>query len=127
REVNPDPIVYVPYRADPQRTATLVVRTTGDIASVTAGLREALRTVEPDLPLFGVQTFDGYLSRQNWQFPVFGSMFALFAVIALLLSGVGLYAVTAYSVTQRTAEIGIRMALGGQPRSMMWLVLRRAL
>jgi predicted permease len=126
REVNPDPIVYIPYRADPERNAFLVVRTTSDSGAVTASLREALRTVEPDLPLFGVQTFDQFLSRQMWQYPVFGGMFVLFAGIALVLSAVGLYAVTAYSVTQRTVEIGIRMALGGQPTSMMWLVLRRA-
>jgi putative ABC transport system permease protein len=127
RDVDPDPVVYVPYRADPQRNAILVVRTSADTPSVTASLREAMRTVEPDLPLFGVQTFDEYLSRQTWQYRVFGSMFALFALIALVLSAVGLYAVTSYSVTQRTAEIGIRMALGGQPKAMMWLVFKRAL
>src|SRR5439155_10993746 len=123
----PDPVVYLPYRADPQRNATLLIRTMADPAKVTASVREALRVVEPDLPLFRVETMEQSLARQRWTFEVFGSMFAVFAAIALVLSSVGLYAVTAYSVTQRTQEIGIRMALGAQPRGMVWLVLRRAL
>jgi putative ABC transport system permease protein len=64
---------------------------------------------------------------QRWPFRVFGTMFAIFAGIALVLSAVGLYAVTAYSVTQRTAEIGVRTALGAQPDDVMWLLLRRSL
>ena len=78
-------------------------------------------------PLFRIETMEQTLARQRWQYQVFGSMFAIFAVIALVLSSVGLYAVTAYSVTQRTQEIGIRMALGARPRGVLWLVLRRAL
>src|SRR5262249_2527032 len=127
REPQPDPIVYLPYRADPQRSAVLMLRTTADPGKVTASVREALHVVEPDLPLFRIQTMSQLLGRQRWPFQVFGMMFAVFAGIALILSSVGLYAVTAYSVTQRTQEIGIRMALGAQPRGVLWLVLRRAL
>ena len=127
REVETDPVVYLPYRADPQRTAIVLIRTLGDPASVAASVREVMRTVEPDLPLYNIRTMDQQLARQRWQFEIFGSMFAMFAGIALVLSAVGLYAVTAYSVTQRTQEIGIRMALGAQSRGMLWLVLRRAL
>jgi predicted permease len=127
REPRPDPVVYLPYRADPQRQATLMVRTLADPAQVAASLRDALQLIEPDLPLFRIETMEQTLARQRWQYQVFGSMFGVFAAIALVLSSVGLYAVTSYSVTQRTQEIGIRMALGAKPLGMLWMVLKRAL
>jgi putative ABC transport system permease protein len=125
-EPDPDPVVYLPYRADPQRGVMLIVRTQSDPGSVTPLVREQMRALEPDLPLFSIQTLDQLLAQRRWPFRVFGTMFAIFALIALVLSAVGLYAVTAYSVTQRTAEIGVRMALGARAEQVVWLILRRA-
>jgi putative ABC transport system permease protein len=104
----------------------LMARTAGDPTAVTSLLREEVRAIDADLPLYNIRTMDETLARARWPFRVFGTMFAIFAFIALTLSAVGLYAVTAYSVTQRTQEIGVRTALGAESKQVMWLFLRRA-
>jgi putative ABC transport system permease protein len=93
----------------------LVVRAPGEPGRITTLVREEMRAIEPDLPLFGILTMDQTLAQQRWPFRVFGSMFAIFAGFALVLSAVGLYAVTASSVIQRTPELGVRMAIGAEP------------
>jgi ABC-type antimicrobial peptide transport system permease subunit len=79
------------------------------------------------MPLANIRTMDQVLEQQRWDIRVFGTMFSIFAAIAIVLATVGLYAVTAYSVTQRTQEIGVRMALGAQAAHIRNLILRRGL
>jgi len=125
----PAPVVYVSVRGEPapHRFVSVIARAEGDRAAIVSALREEIRNVDPNLPGYFIKTLDEVLAMSRWQYSVFGSMFALLAGIALLLASVGLYAITAHGVRQRTHEIGIRVALGAHSPQVIWLFVRHTL
>jgi putative ABC transport system permease protein len=123
-----DGVVYVSYGTNPLPRASIVARSDADAPAVATVLREQVLAIDPDLPLFEVMTLDDLLagSDERVGLRVFGTMFVVFAFVALLLATVGLYAVTAHAAAQRTREIGVRVALGAQAAHIWWLVTRSA-
>src|SRR5262249_16282720 len=121
-----DPVVYVPYRGEPApvRSASLLVRSQPGV-DVVASVREEIRRLEPEMALYMTFRMEQIVSFVTWAQRIFGNIFALLSCIALVLSSVGLYAVTAYGVTERTHEIGVRMALGAQRAQLVWLFVRQ--
>jgi predicted permease len=125
----PDPVIYIPHSQNTGIVGlgSVLVRARGNPAEVMPVVRKEIFALDPDLSLANMQTLDESLAQQRWFMRVFGIMFTVFAGIAIVLAAVGLFAVTAYSVTQRIQEIGIRMALGAQAKQVSWLILRRGL
>ena len=105
--------------------ATLLVRTARNQAETTAVLREEIRALDPDMPVFNVRTLEADLANQRWPLIVIGSTFGLFAGIGLVLSAVGLFGLTSYSVAKRMKEIALRIALGALPANVIWLLFGR--
>jgi predicted permease len=124
RQIENDPVIYTPLRQDAPAGASLVARSQLPPASLVDVLRRAVQEVDADQPLFTIQTLDQMMDEERWPFRLFGATFGIFGLIGLALASVGLYAVMAYAVTQRTSEIGVRMALGAQPKDVRWMVLR---
>jgi putative ABC transport system permease protein len=120
-------VVYIPYRQDSPGNASVLIHSPLPPAAVIDAVRREVQAVDPDQPVFAIKTIAQLLAEDRWLQRTFGSMFAVFAVIALVLSSVGLYAVMAYSVAQRTQEIGIRMAIGAQQVDVLWLIVKRGL
>ncbi len=120
REV--DPLIYFPYPQKPAADMAIVALTSVPPATLGTAFRRAIGDVDADLPIYNLWSLAERLQRNYWFYQVVGSLFAIFAGIALFLASIGLYAVMAHSVGQRTQEIGVRMAMGATAPHVLRLV-----
>jgi putative ABC transport system permease protein len=115
--------VYVPFEQIPVRWMTITARTTGDPLSLAGALRSQVRELDRDQPIADIRPMTEVIKRSVWQPRLYAILFAVFAVVALVLSSVGIYGVMSYAVSQRTHEIGIRMALGASTRDVLKMIV----
>jgi putative ABC transport system permease protein len=120
------PTAYRPYSQAPSLALSVVIRASGDLAALVQPARAAVRTVDPALPVFQLMPMQEALAERTIGLQYVAAIMAVFGVIALVLAVVGVYSLMAFMVTQRTHEIGVRIALGATRRNVLSLTVRQA-
>ena len=126
---NPQPYFYIPIRQifRPEYGLTFHVRTTGSLNEAIAAVRREAAAIDPALTIFDAEPMTEYVSASLFGAKIAANLLTVLSGLGLLLAAIGLYGVMAYSVAQRTSEIGIRVTLGAQPRDIMQLVIRQGM
>ncbi|HKV41693.1 MAG TPA: ABC transporter permease, partial [Blastocatellia bacterium] len=122
-EVSPDPAFYIPYAQHPEGSMALVVRAKGDPAALSGLIRREVAAVAPSMRILAQTTFDNLLSSYLAGARYSSLLLTAFAIFAACIAGLGIYAITSHRVVQRRPEIGVRMALGAAPASVVRLVI----
>ncbi|PYK32243.1 MAG: hypothetical protein DME57_00630 [Verrucomicrobia bacterium] len=119
----PKPQIYIPHEQFPVQTLMVLVRTSQDVRTVGAELRDAVNEIDKGVPVYRFRPLTDYVSQSIAQPRLNAMLVGLFALVALLLAAAGIFGVMSYSVTQRTQEIGIRLALGAQRYDVLRLIV----
>jgi putative ABC transport system permease protein len=122
------PAIFVPMR---QQTAWnqlfFLTRTEGDAVALLPSVRAAVRSIDPEQPIYAIRTLEEAVADSSFQQRMAAILLSIFAIVALVLAAVGIFGVMSYSVSARTQEMGVRLAIGAQPNDVRWLVLRDVL
>ena len=121
------PVFFEPFAQAGSNFASMALLNSGPPMAITQQVREAVASLDADLPIYWVYSMQEAMARPTWFIRIFGTMFMIFGGIALFLAGIGLYAVMAFSVSRRTREVGIRMALGASSGNVVSMIFKQGM